>query len=76
MLPDAAKVPKPTPEWPACNNLNVPDIDPSAGHDYTDPEATFIWIVVYMVLAILWGLSAVPLVLGESTEGHSKATRS
>lgn len=55
---------KPTPAWPDCTAREGATVT-SKGHGYTDPEATFIWITVYMVIAVIWMLTAVPLLLGE-----------
>jgi len=36
-------------------------------HDYTNADATFVWVTVYLVIDIFWGLSAALLFPGTYT---------
>ncbi len=59
---------KPTPAWPVCDAGDLATVTTNPPHGYTDADATFIWVTIYLVLAIFWALSAVPLLLGEQEE--------
>ncbi len=64
----------PIPQWPMCSAEGAAGVAVYSIHEYTDPEATFIWVIIYFILAILWGLTACGLLLGFfSSKSRSKA---
>ncbi len=57
------------PIWPQCVLINgeyIPEYIRAPARSVTDPDATFIWVVVLLVLDIFWALTALVMIPGDT----------